>query len=81
MSRLIDELDALHARYRDAVNIAVEADDLTRAEQLAAEYDVEATTLVAEREGLTHMLPLRRQGQPDSRLRALVRRLSHHRAA
>ena len=81
MSRLVDDLDALHARYLEAVNLAVAADDIARAERLAAEYDVEATTLVAEHEGLAHLLPLRRQGEPDSRLRALVRRLRHHRAA
>jgi hypothetical protein len=78
---LVDELDALHAHYLEAVNAAVAADDLARAESLAASYDDEATTLIAEREGLTHLLPLQRQGQADSRLRALVRRLTHRRAA
>ncbi len=74
MSRLVDDLDTMHARYLEAVNAAVAQDDLVRAEQLAADYDTEATTLIAEREGLTHLLPLRRQGRPQSRLRALVRR-------
>ena len=59
MSRLVDELDVLHARYLTAVNSAVGQDDPGRAEELAADYDVEATTLVAEHEGLTHLLPLR----------------------
>ena len=81
MTRLVDEIDALHARYVEAVNVAVAADDLPRADQLAAAYDAEAIALIAEREGLTHLLPLRRPGQPDSRLRALARRLTHHRAA
>jgi hypothetical protein len=85
MTRLVDEIDALHARYAEAVNLAVADDDLTRAEELAAAYDAEATALIADREGLTHLLPqltaLRRQGQPDSRLRTLVRRLARHRAA
>jgi hypothetical protein len=81
MIRLVDEIDALHARYVEAVNLAVAADDLPRADQLAAAYDAEAIALIAEREGLTHLLPLRRPGQHDSRLRALARRLIHHRAA
>jgi hypothetical protein len=81
MTRLVDEIDALHARYVDAVNVAVAADDLPRADQLAAAYDAEAIALIAEREGLTHLLPLRRPGQPDSRLRAMARRLTRHRAA
>jgi hypothetical protein len=85
MTRLVDEIDALHARYAEAVNLAVADDDPARAEELAAAYDAEATALIAEREGLTNLLPqltaLRRQGRADSRLRALVRRLTHHRAA
>jgi hypothetical protein len=81
MTRLVDEIDALHARYVEAVNAAVAADDLARADQLAAAYDAEAIALIAEREGLTHLLPLRRPGQPDSRLRTLVRRLTRHPAA
>jgi hypothetical protein len=81
MTRLVHEIDALHARYVEAINVAVAADDLPRADQLAAEYDAEAIALIAEREGLTHLLPLRPPGQPDSRLRAMLRHLTHHRAA
>ena len=81
MTRLVEEIDALHARYVGAVNDAVGADDLARAESLASAYDVEVTQLVAEREGLTHLLPLQRQGSSDSRLGALLRRLSQHQAA
>jgi hypothetical protein len=81
MTRLVGRLDALHARYVDGVNAAVAADDLTRAESLATAYDVQGTQLVAEHEGLTHLLPLQRQGRPDSRLRARLRRLTQHRAA
>jgi hypothetical protein len=81
MTRLVDEIDAVHARYVDAVNVAVAADDLNRAEDLATAYDAEVTALIATREGLTHLLPLHRQRQPDSRLHALVRRLTGHRAA
>ena len=80
MTRLVDEIDALHAHYVEAVNLAVAADDQARADQLAAAYDDEATALIAEREGLTHLLPLRRPGQPDSRLRAMLRRFTHHHA-
>ena len=81
MTRLVDQIDALHARYVGAVNIAVAGGDLARAEDLATAYDVEVTALVAEHEGLTHLLPLRRQGRPDSRVRVLLRRLTQHRAA
>lgn len=56
--RLIDELNELHASYVEAVNAAVAADDLERAERLAAAYDDDALRLVAEREGKTHLLPL-----------------------
>jgi hypothetical protein len=75
------QIDALHARYVEAVNVAVAADDLPRADQLAAAYDAEAIALIAEREGLTKLLPLRRSGRPDSRLRAMIRRLTRQRAA
>jgi hypothetical protein len=83
MTRLVDEIDALHASYVEAVNLAVAEDDLARAEELAAAYDLEVTALVAEREGLTHLLPelAARRSRTDSRLRALVRRLAHVRAA
>ena len=81
MTRLVDEVDALHRRYVELVNNAVEADDLARAESLAESYDTDAAQLLAEREGLTHLLPLRRPGKPDSRLRALIRRLNRENAA
>jgi hypothetical protein len=68
------QIDAIHARY-------VEADDPPRADQLAAAYDAGATALVAEREGLTKLLPLHRSGRPDSRLRATIPRLTRQRAA
>ncbi len=81
MARLIEDLNVLHDGYVEAVNSAVSADDLDRAERLAAEYDDEATRMVAAREGLTHLLPIRRPAHADSGLRALVRRLSAARAA
>ncbi|MBD8870340.1 hypothetical protein [Nocardioides donggukensis] len=59
---LIRNLDVLHAAYIDAVNAAAEAGDLTRALELAEAYDTDATLMVAEHEGKTHMLPLRRRG-------------------
>lgn len=59
-TRLIDDLNALHAAFVEGVNSAVEAGDLARAVELATMYDVEATRMVAEREGKTHLLPLRR---------------------
>ncbi len=73
---LIEELDALHATYVVAVNEAIEADDLTRAEALALAYEDDAIQLMAEREGLTHLLPLQRRRPADSRLRRIVRLLT-----
>ena len=58
-TRLIDDLDDLHARYVRAINSAVEAGDDATVAELAAGYDTEATLMVAEREGKTHLLPLR----------------------
>jgi len=55
---------------------AIEADELTRAEALALAYDDDAIQLMAEREGLTHLLPLRRRRPADSRLRRIVWLLS-----
>jgi hypothetical protein len=81
MTRLIDDLNTLHDGYVEAVNMAVEADDLDRADRLAAEYDEEAIQMVAEHEGLTHLLPISRPVTADSGLRALVRRLTTARAA
>ena len=78
--RLIDELNDLHASYVEAVNAAVEDNDLQRAERLAAAYDEDALRLVAEREGKTHLLPLHRE-TPDTPLRRFVARLRTSRAA
>jgi hypothetical protein len=81
MSRLIDELNTLHDHYVEAINIAVHDDDLDRADRLAAEYDDEAITMIAVHEGRTDLLPIRRPSHADSGLRALIRRLTSHRAA
>ena len=81
MARLIDDLDALHGRFVESVNLAVAEDDLTRADRLAAEYDEEAILMIALHEGRTDLLPLRRPQHADSGLRARIRRLTHHRAA
>ncbi len=78
--RLIDELNELYATYVHAINTAVTAGDLDRAEQLAAEYDDDAVRLVAEWEGKTHLLPLVRP-VPETPLRRLVARLRVPRAA
>jgi len=78
---LIEELDALHATYVAAVNEAIEADDQASAEVLALAYEDEAIQLMAEREGLTHLLPLQRQTPHESSLHRLVRRLRPSRAA
>lgn len=78
--RLVEELDELHAYYAQAVNEAIEVDDVATAEELAVAYDVDATRLVAEREGRTDMLPLVRRtrptpARPDTSRRRLSARL------
>jgi hypothetical protein len=81
MSRLIDDLNALHDGFVAAINQAVADDDLDRADRLAAEYDDEAIAMIAQREGRTGLLPIRRPVPVDSALRRLIRRLSESRAA
>ncbi|WP_182526029.1 hypothetical protein [Nocardioides dongkuii] len=58
---LVQDLDALHASYVAAINSAVESDRDDEVAELAAAYDREATVMVAEREGRTHLLPLLRR--------------------
>ncbi|GAB3780983.1 hypothetical protein [Nocardioides ungokensis] len=81
MSRLIDDLNTLHASYVDAINAAVTENDPARAEELAAAYDTDAIAMIAEREGRTHQLPIRRPATPDTPLRRLVARVTALRAA
>jgi hypothetical protein len=81
MSRLIDDLNALHDGFVAAINQAVANNDLDGADRLAAEYDDEAIQLIAEREGRTALLPIHRPVPVDSSLRRLVKRLSEGRAA
>ncbi|HEX4470853.1 MAG TPA: hypothetical protein VH085_02715 [Nocardioides sp.] len=81
MTRLIDDLNALHDGFVGAINLAVADDDLDRADRLAAEYDEEAISMIAVHEGKTHLLPIDRPQTADSGLRVLVRRLSARRAA
>ncbi|WP_457206776.1 hypothetical protein [Nocardioides sp. P5_C9_2] len=89
MTRLIDELNALHASYVDAINAAVSHDDVTTAADLAADYDRDAILLMAEREGRQDLLPLfgldadggRVTVQRDTPLRRLVQRVAALRAA
>lgn len=79
--RLIDELNELHDYYARQINEAVERDDLASAESLAQAYEADAVQLMAEREGLTHLLPLPPFGTRESVLRRTVRRLLSSRAA
>lgn len=79
--RLIDELNQLHDDYATKVEAAIGRDDLATAEQLAQAYEDDAIQLMAEREGLTHLLPLKRTGQQESSLHRLTRRLRPSRAA
>lgn len=74
---LRQELDQLHDEYVVAVNQAIADGALDRAEELAAAYDDDAVELVADREGLTHLLPIDQPVRHESALRQLVRR---HRA-
>lgn len=78
---LLEELNDLHASYVEAVNLAVAEDNLARAEELAAGYDSAAILMVAEREGKTHLLPIRRPVSQDSHLRRLIRRRTSASAA
>lgn len=79
--RLIDELNELHDYYAHKIEAAIGRDDIESAEQLAQGYEDDAVRLMAEREGLTHLLPLPRFGARESSLRRLVRRLRPGRAA
>lgn len=89
MTRLIDELNALHASYVDAINAAVSSDDVSTAADLAADYDRDAILLMAEHEGRQDLLPLfgldadggRLSIQRDTPLRRLVQRVGALRAA
>ncbi len=79
--RLIDELAELHDHYARLVEAAVARDDLAAAGSLAQGYEDDAIQLMAERENLTHLLPIQRGGRPESALRGAVRRLLPGRAA
>ena len=79
--RLIDELNELHDYYAGQINAALGRDDIASAESLAQAYEDDAVRLMAEREGLTHLLPLQPFGTRESSLRRLVRRLRTSRAA
>jgi hypothetical protein len=82
MSRtLLEELNELHASYVVAINQAVADGAVARAEELAVNYDADAIELIAEREGRTHLLPIRRSTRHDTALRRLVRRLTASTAA
>jgi hypothetical protein len=79
--RLIDELNELHDYYAAKIEAAIGRDDIASAESLAQAYEDDAVQRMAEREGLTHLLPLQPFGTRESSLRRLVRRLRTSRAA
>lgn len=79
--RLIDELDELHTHYAGKVEEAVASDDLAAAQGFAQAYEDEAVQLMAERENLTHLLPLPPFGTRESARRRVIRRLGIGRAA
>lgn len=57
MTTLLQELNDMHSHYIEAVNLAVADDDLARATSLAHDFDVEAVSLIARREGRTDLVP------------------------
>ena len=69
MTRLIEELNTLHASYVDAINHAIESDDVELAAEMAAEYERDTLLLVADRDG--RRLPTG-SGSPLRRLAAHV---------
>lgn len=79
MTRLIEELNTLHASYVDAINTAIADDDDALATELAAGYDRDALLLVADREGRRDLLPL--SVERVTPLRRLVARVAALRAA
>ena len=79
--RLIDELNELHTHYARKVKAAVASDDLAAAQGFATPTRTKPSTLMAERENLTHLLPLAPFGTRESTLRGVVRRLGARRAA
>ncbi|WP_244931876.1 hypothetical protein [Nocardioides sp. W7] len=58
---LVQDLDVLHGSYVSAINQAIDSGHDEYVAELAASYDREATLMVAQREGKTHLLPLRRR--------------------
>lgn len=73
------ELTALHLSYVDAVNSAIAADDVARAEELASRYDEESVDLFV-RHGCIAPLPV--PPRPSSgAVRRLAQRLSGSRTA
>ena len=79
--RLIDELNELHDFFSFKLVVAITGDVVAAAEQLAQAYEDDAIQLMAEREGLTHLLPLQRQARHESSLHRLARRLRPSSAA
>ncbi|MGZ4783958.1 MAG: hypothetical protein ACXVYL_18915 [Oryzihumus sp.] len=78
---LYQDVDALHDSFIAAINLALAENDLERAEELARAYDREAIQLLAEREGKTHLLPIRRRTPQPSGLGRLAKRLTTSHAA
>jgi len=79
--RLIDELNELHDYYASKIEAAIGRDDVESAEAFAQAYEDDAIQRMAEREGLTHLLPLKRVVTRESSLHRLARRLRPSRAA
>jgi hypothetical protein len=71
MTRLIEELDTLHASYVDAINNAIADGEVALTAELAADYDHDALLMVADHEGRQDLLPLFGLDRDGDRLRAV----------
>ena len=70
-SEQLTRLDALHAEYVERINSATQTGREDAVDEFVTAYDTEATQLVAEHEGLTHLLPL--QHRANARVRRTER--------
>jgi hypothetical protein len=73
MTRLIEELDTLHASYVDAINNAIADGEVALTAELAADYDHDALLMVADHEGRQDLLPLFGLDRDGDRLPAVRR--------
>lgn len=81
MTRLIEDLDTLHASYVDAINHAIADGDVALAAEMAAEYDRDTELLTAaDHEGGPELAPVLAIDRANP-LRRVAARLAALRAA